>query len=425
MTPRPQLIGPALLLGFSAALIMWIAGYALHLPGVRLPAPLLLALLLLPLIGIGVVAGRGSTLAHACRLGAAAGFVAGLLNLLVLGSVPPEDPARREPLALVMWAAGWVLSSAALSSLFAMIAAGLTPTAREASPAPASRWLARFALLTVASVLTLIVIGGVVTSAQAGMAVPDWPTSEGFNMFLYPIARMTGGRLYEHAHRLFGAYVGLATFALMVYGVIVDRRRWVRWTLLGAFLLVCTQGVLGGGRVELDARALAFIHGVSAQLVFALLCAIAAFLSPTWLEAPPPAPGGRATRGLALAAWIILLVQVALGAAGRHFDANLHAIFAHVGFSVVALIAVIALGARLRGRHADLFPLRRIGAGLLHGVSFQMFLGLAALWAVLSWRESDPTLEVILATAHQTVGAIIFALATLALVWTRRRLAAT
>ena len=56
-----------------------------------------------------------------------------------------------------------------------------------------SPWLHRVAVLTTGATFLLIVIGGVVTSTESGLAVPDWPTTFGYNMFLYPIIR-NGGR---------------------------------------------------------------------------------------------------------------------------------------------------------------------------------------------------------------------------------------
>src|SRR4026209_1464924 len=75
-------------------------------------------------------------------------------------------------------------------------------------------WLALFALLTALSTLVLICIGGLVTSHEAGMAVPDWPNSFGYNMFLFPVSQWAGGILYEHSPRLVASIVGVLVVAL-------------------------------------------------------------------------------------------------------------------------------------------------------------------------------------------------------------------
>src|ERR1700733_7437641 len=66
----------------------------------------------------------------------------------------------------------------------------------------------KFAMLTAGATLALIALGGLVTSKGVGMAVPDWPTTYGYNMFLFPISKWGGGIFYEHTHRLLVTIVG-------------------------------------------------------------------------------------------------------------------------------------------------------------------------------------------------------------------------
>src|ERR1043165_1879407 len=96
-------------------------------------------------------------------------------------------------------------------------------------------WLHRFAMLTALATVVLIGIGGLVTSHEAGMAVPDWPTSYGYNMFLFPISKWIGGIFYEHTHRLAASAVGVLTTILAVWLWIKEERRWVRWLGVAAF----------------------------------------------------------------------------------------------------------------------------------------------------------------------------------------------
>ncbi|MBI3799408.1 MAG: hypothetical protein HY268_20880 [Deltaproteobacteria bacterium] len=72
----------------------------------------------------------------------------------------------------------------------------------------------RLALLTAVATFPLLFVGGLVTSTGAGLAVPDWPTTFGYNMFLYPWSKMVGGIFYEHSHRLLGSAVGFLTILL-------------------------------------------------------------------------------------------------------------------------------------------------------------------------------------------------------------------
>src|SRR5688572_10938498 len=110
-------------------------------------------------------------------------------------------------------------------------------------------WLHRFAVLTAGATLLLICVGGVVTSKGVGLAVPDWPTTFGYNMFFFPWSKWVGGVFYEHSHRLVASGVGLLTTILAVWLWIKEERKWVRWLGVIAFVAVVGQGVLGGLRV--------------------------------------------------------------------------------------------------------------------------------------------------------------------------------
>ena len=93
-------------------------------------------------------------------------------------------------------------------------------------------WLHRFALMTAGATLVLIGIGGLVTSHEAGMAVPDWPNSYGYNMFLFPISKWMGGIFYEHSHRLAASAVGLLTTILCLWLWVRETRK-IQWTKKG------------------------------------------------------------------------------------------------------------------------------------------------------------------------------------------------
>src|SRR5579862_9327249 len=93
-------------------------------------------------------------------------------------------------------------------------------------------WLHRLAVLTAAATFPLIFMGGLVTSHQAGMSVPDWPNSYGYNMFLFPPSKWVGGILYEHTHRLMGTVVGFLAIMLAATACAPGRtRKGQRWII--------------------------------------------------------------------------------------------------------------------------------------------------------------------------------------------------
>ena len=139
-------------------------------------------------------------------------------------------------------------------------------TAQSVSPLPHA-----LALLLVAVTFPLIWIGGLVTTYDAGMAVPDWPITYGYNLFLYPWQTWLSGPwdlLIEHGHRLWASLAGLVTIALVIAVWCYDNRRWARWLSLAALAGIVGQGVLGGMRVRMDDVLFARIHGCVRAGVF-------------------------------------------------------------------------------------------------------------------------------------------------------------
>src|SRR5688572_28347077 len=171
-------------------------------------------------------------------------------------------------------------------------------------------------------------MGGLVTSHGAGMSVPDWPTSYGYNMFTFPPSQWVGGIFYEHTHRLMDTVVGMLSIALTVVAWRVERRRWVRWLATGVLGAVIFQGVLGGLRViwvELD---LAIVHACFAQAFFCLAAFTAVATSPWWFKAtrdvaPDDHAGVRRVAVLAAGCVFAIYAQLVVGATMRHYDAGL------------------------------------------------------------------------------------------------------
>ena len=187
---------------------------------------------------------------------------------------------------------------------------------------PALFW---FAVLNAVVTFLLIGLGGLVTSKEAGMSVPDWPTSYGYNMFALPIKLWTGGALFEHTHRLLASVVGLLTTILAVWLWAKDSRKWLTWLGIAAFLLVIAQGVLGGLRVTWKLDWLGVPHGAVAQAFLVLTCAIALFTSRWWQNsaAQKHIPVRVGLRGHVLAVTIIIFMQLLIAATMRHQHAGL------------------------------------------------------------------------------------------------------
>ncbi len=172
----------------------------------------------------------------------------------------------------------------------------------------------RLALATLAATAVLIVLGGLVTNTGAALAVPDWPSTFGHNMFLFPWSRMVGGVFYEHSHRLAGALVGLLTVALAA--ALWREGGRLRQLGLVAIAVVLAQGVLGGLRVVLLQDTLAIIHGSLAPAFFALLAALSMLTSPCGRIAA--ASLDPALKRPTVAAAALIYVQIVFGALLAH-----------------------------------------------------------------------------------------------------------
>ncbi len=421
--------GETLALGFGISVAMWFLGYVCRMPPAAVPSWVLGAGLLGCILAGGFLAGRLSDAAW--RAGLAAGLVSSLINLLILGSLlGGARPNQVAPSAL-WWLPGSLVLGAALGALGAVAGAATRP-----QPARAPTWTSVFANVAASATLLQLVVGGIVTGAAAGLAVVDWPNSFGYNMFLYPLSRMTGGVYYEHAHRLFGSLVGLATLVLAFHLLRVERRAWVKSLGLLALAVVIVQGILGGLRVTgtftlSTSRAamepsmtLAIVHGVLGPAFFGLMVALAVFVSPTWTgeRAPTATRSAGAERVLGNLVVAAVFIQLVLGAIQRHLARGL---LVHITFAVVVLTLAAVYGARLWGLYGSQPLLQRLGRLLAAVAVIQVILGIMAVFAVQSGVAVAPPAawQVLLTTAHQGGGSVLLGCAVAAALWPRRLLA--
>jgi len=187
---------------------------------------------------------------------------------------------------------------------------------------PALFW---FAVLTAFTTFLLIGLGGLVTSHEAGMSVPDWPTTYGYNMFLFPLDKWIGGIFYEHSHRLLASAVGFLTTILAVWLWAKDSRKWLHWLGIATFLLVIAQGILGGLRVRWNLDWLGVPHGAIAQIFLVLTTSIAIFTSRWWLtaETKKQISVPRGLRSHVFYLTLLIFVQLLIAATIRHQHAGL------------------------------------------------------------------------------------------------------
>ncbi len=300
---------------------------------------------------------------------------------------------------------------------------------------PVSRWPHRWAIALACATFPLVWIGGLVTTTDSGMAVPDWPNTYGYNLFLYPWKSWITGPwalFLEHSHRLIGATVGLLTIGLLIILWRKDGRAWMRWMGVGALALVVFQGVLGGMRVLFDERTLAMLHGCTGPLFFAVTVAMVVFTSRRWCIGPADTTGvslqssAAAIRRLAMVTCILVYLQIVIGAVLRHVPASADpATFAMAVRFHLFLAAIVTLHIALlvwlvlfRARSK---PLAGLATTLGTLATIQLALG-AATWivkfSVPAWASSLVStgntaiqeggwLQTHIITAHVAVGSLL------------------
>ena len=193
------------------------------------------------------------------------------------------------------------------------------------------RWLRRFTYIVIAATFALIAIGGKVTSFEYGMAIPGGFTTGGWISFLAPLEYWYNetDKFWEHTHRIKGTIVGFLTIAMTIFLWRTQRNRpWLKWMGVLMLVLVCIQGAMGAFRVSEVSLTLAFIHGIVGQVILCSWVVVAAALSRPWLSRLTATKKGQREHANTALRWsvrvllLLLLVQLTLGSAVRHFKAD-------------------------------------------------------------------------------------------------------
>jgi len=281
--------------------------------------------------------------------------------------------------------------------------------------------LHRYAQFVAASTVLLIAAGGMVTSTDSGLSVPDWPSTYGQFMFSFPFEKMVGGILYEHGHRMIASTVGFLTIILAVWTWIAEPRRWVRWLAVCALGVVIVQGILGGLTVlYLLPAPISVGHAGLAQIFFCLAISLALFTSRQW-TASGSAVDDAALRRVALATTLVIYAQIILGATMRHIEAGMaipdfplafgHLVppvwnagvaihFAHRVGAGLATVAILATAGHVWYHHRSRPELVRPATALILLVLVQVTLGAFVVWSGL---------QPVINTAHVVNGALVLA----------------
>ena len=292
-------------------------------------------------------------------------------------------------------------------------------------------WPFRMALLLCCATFPLIWVGGLVTTYDAGMAVPDWPSTYGYNMFAYPLSTWISGPFdlfVEHGHRLLGAFTGLLTIALVIVTWRFDDRPYVRWFSVACLIGVIGQGLIGGARVIANEVLLARLHGCTGPLFFCMTVAMVMLTSRRYRDLQ----NSETTKNASLfrIAAILTLVsfgQLVLGSYLRHVPAMTTPnefrglVFAHVltAIGVAAYSIMLWLASRKSGSVIATMLSRFVAALVLCQIGF----GIGTWLVKYNWPTWLPAVEALdrfvvqdkglvqglVTTTHVAMGSLILA----------------
>ncbi|TWU64929.1 MULTISPECIES: COX15/CtaA family protein [Crateriforma] len=316
----------------------------------------------------------------------------------------------------------------------------MTDSLKQTDPVESTRIVRRLAWLLIALAWPLIWIGGLVTTYDAGMSVPDWPGTYGYNLFLYPVSTWLSGPfdiMVEHGHRLLGSVVGLVAIALLWAAWRKEDRFWFVMLCFAILIAVIAQGVLGGLRVVMSDQVLAMVHGCVGPAFFALAAAAVVGSSRWWRrqasgeisEVEQTRQPGRLTVAVAGVLAVASYGQLVLGAMLRHAqpgaspDGFAALAVAHMLIALGILVFAALLWPLIRGC-GDL-TLSRLASALVIFVALQIVLGFGT-WVVnygfpsfLRWMpgadgflvRAKGFVESWIVTGHVAIGSLILALA--------------
>jgi heme a synthase len=282
---------------------------------------------------------------------------------------------------------------------------------RSALTTPYNKAHHYYAWFTACATFLVIIAGALVTSNDAGLAVPDWPTS--FHTFHMP--RMVGGVLYEHGHRMIAGVTILLTLGITIVTLLVDRRGWMKKVAIGAFATILVQAALGGITVlNLLPPAVSTAHALVGQTFFCIAVAIALLTGRKYTgEVERTAIDRRKPSlvALTLLSVFVLYVQLILGGMFRHKGMSWEP---HVFNAIVVAIVLTWTSVRVLSYYSQLEPLRRPAILMLGLLMTQLCLGFVSFLTKVVWGRNavQPQPMMVWSTvAHVAVGALLLATA--------------
>ena len=251
----------------------------------------------------------------------------------------------------------------------------------------------------------LIFLGGLVTSSGTGLSIPDWPRAQG--RWLPPL---TPEVRFEYFHRFLAGSLGILVLILLIWVSKSKKPLGIKLLVLGAFLLLLCQGLLGGITVLQGLpKPISILHALLAQTFFVFMVAFAFLVSQPSRAEIPAAKSGRKMKSLSLLTFFFVYFQLVTGALMRHGLSK--ALFIHILGAILVLIHAWILWA-VSKRSETGNRLQALSFFMAIAATAQFALGLSAFYWTWMVPPADAGwgTEVAVVTFHQSLGALLLGL---------------
>lgn len=268
--------------------------------------------------------------------------------------------------------------------------------------------LQRYAAFLSVCALLVILIGAAVTSYQPPSVQSPATAPSATQITL------------EQWHRMSGFVVEALTIGLFVWLTAARKRGAVRWLGLAVFVGFSAEVGVGEATALIKNGALALVHALIAQLLFASFAALAICASPARDREPEFVEDRFAIRTMAVIAPVLVLLQITLGAAYRH---KAMGVLTHIFGAFVVAIFILLVGVLAVKQYPNHRSIRPAAVTLMSIAGAQVLLGFAAFLTRL--MTDQVTLAVLIFTvAHVVTGALTLAASVFLAIQIRRNVRA-
>jgi heme A synthase len=148
-------------------------------------------------------------------------------------------------------------------------------------------------------------------------------------------------------------------------------------------------------------------HACLAQILFAMLAAVAMFTSSAWKSGAQPVAdhGWPSLRSLAILTPALVLIQIGLGAAFRHKALG---VLPHISGALLVMLVILMVCVFVMQQFPEHRPLRSAAVALLVVTAVQIFLGIGAFTARMVTTQNTPAVVASIG-AHVVTGALTLA----------------